>query len=323
MVGNVKELEGKRTFDELVDRDAAARFLEVSPRTLDRWHLLRERPLTNPVWPHGPTPVELPADKTWSLMMDVTQLNRLYGQPDPPSVLIKGPGWGDASFLAAWLTAAAEAQGSLAESSLLVDFDPQVPDRVCIAFIPDFGKSTKGLTQDIGHDRRRSETNLPKSQYVDAFFDAIAAGKEVQAANALRSLESLDGYPLEFLADLLDGLPIYRGIFPHRLELKKLVEKVGRKRSRILQTLIASNWVALPPSFTKLLQEMHPKQLTLFVPLTLHGAQLKLLADLFDAKAVLPEGFYWRLKLVGRRAGAPVNRLNLKRVAKDFWERRS
>ena len=45
MVGNVKELEGKRTFDELVDRDAAARFLEVSPRTLDRWHLLRERPL--------------------------------------------------------------------------------------------------------------------------------------------------------------------------------------------------------------------------------------------------------------------------------------
>jgi len=44
MVGNVKELQGKRTFDELVDRDAAARFLEVSPRTLDRWHLLREGP---------------------------------------------------------------------------------------------------------------------------------------------------------------------------------------------------------------------------------------------------------------------------------------
>ena len=44
MVGNVNELQGKRTFDELVDRDAAARFLEVSPRTLDRWHLLREGP---------------------------------------------------------------------------------------------------------------------------------------------------------------------------------------------------------------------------------------------------------------------------------------
>jgi hypothetical protein len=44
MVGNVKELKGKHTFDELVDRDAAARFLEVSPRTLDRWHLLREGP---------------------------------------------------------------------------------------------------------------------------------------------------------------------------------------------------------------------------------------------------------------------------------------
>jgi hypothetical protein len=44
MVGNLKELQGKRTFGELVDRDGAARFLEVSPRTLDRWHLLREGP---------------------------------------------------------------------------------------------------------------------------------------------------------------------------------------------------------------------------------------------------------------------------------------
>ena len=44
MVGNSKELQGKRVFDELVDRDAAARFLELSPRTLDRWHLLHEGP---------------------------------------------------------------------------------------------------------------------------------------------------------------------------------------------------------------------------------------------------------------------------------------
>jgi predicted DNA-binding transcriptional regulator AlpA len=44
MVGNVKELAGKLVFDELVDRDATAHLLEVSPRTLDRWHLLREGP---------------------------------------------------------------------------------------------------------------------------------------------------------------------------------------------------------------------------------------------------------------------------------------
>ena len=44
MVGNVKELVGKHVFDELVDRDVAAHLLEVSPRTLDRWHLLREGP---------------------------------------------------------------------------------------------------------------------------------------------------------------------------------------------------------------------------------------------------------------------------------------
>ncbi|TXN72856.1 helix-turn-helix domain-containing protein [Methylobacterium sp. WL6] len=31
-------------FAELVDRTAAAELLGVSPRTLDRWHLLREGP---------------------------------------------------------------------------------------------------------------------------------------------------------------------------------------------------------------------------------------------------------------------------------------
>ncbi|ACL55933.1 helix-turn-helix transcriptional regulator [Methylobacterium nodulans] len=37
---------GKRAtlVDDLLTRDAAARLLDVSPRTLDRWHLLRSGP---------------------------------------------------------------------------------------------------------------------------------------------------------------------------------------------------------------------------------------------------------------------------------------
>ena len=146
------------------------------------------------------------------------------------------------------------------------------------------------------------EPESPESQYVDAFFDAIAAGKEVQAANALRSLESLDGYPLEFLADLLDGLPIYRGIFPHRLELKKLGK--GRpKKKPDTSNLNCLELGCATAFFHEIAAGNAPEAANALRTLkTLHGAQLKLLADLFDAKAVLPEGFYWRLKLVGRRA---------------------
>jgi hypothetical protein len=167
------------------------------------------------------------------------------------------------------------------------------------------------------------EPESPESQYVDAFFDAIAAGKEVQAANALRSLESLDGYPLEFLADLLDDLPIYGQIFPHRLEWKKLSGRGRPKKKPDTSNLNCLELGCATAFFHGIAAGNAPEAAKALRTLkTLHGAQLKLLADLFDAKAVLPEGFYWRLKLVGRRAGTPVNRLNLKRVAKDFWERR-
>jgi hypothetical protein len=66
------------------------------------------------------------------------------------------------------------------------------------------------------------EPESPESESVNNFFDAFAAGKGVQVANALRSLKSLEGFPLEFLADLLDGLPTYSQIFSCRLEWEKL-----------------------------------------------------------------------------------------------------
>jgi len=43
-VGKVQTLDSKAAITELVDRQQAARLLGVSPRTLDRWHLLRIGP---------------------------------------------------------------------------------------------------------------------------------------------------------------------------------------------------------------------------------------------------------------------------------------
>jgi predicted DNA-binding transcriptional regulator AlpA len=43
-LGSAKTLDSKAAVGELVDRRQAARLLGVSPRTLDRWHLLRIGP---------------------------------------------------------------------------------------------------------------------------------------------------------------------------------------------------------------------------------------------------------------------------------------
>jgi hypothetical protein len=44
------------------------------------------------------------------------------------------------------------------------------------------------------------------------------------------------------------------------------------------------------------------------------------LADLFDDKAVLPEGFYWRLNLAAPHAGTTVD--SVSSAARDFWWKR-
>jgi predicted DNA-binding transcriptional regulator AlpA len=43
-LGSAKTLDSKAAVSELVDRRQAACLLGVSPRTLDRWHLLRIGP---------------------------------------------------------------------------------------------------------------------------------------------------------------------------------------------------------------------------------------------------------------------------------------
>ena len=160
------------------------------------------------------------------------------------------------------------------------------------------------------------EPDSPESQTIDVFFQAVAAGKGTHAANALRSLESLDGFSLECLADLLDNLPLYGGLFPRQLKLKKLgrgrpknnpdaskLKHLGLGRATaFFQGIAAGN----APEAAKALRSLK----------SLQGTRLNLLADLFDAKAFSPKGFYWRLKLTAPHAGTTRDRLTT--VEKDF-----
>jgi hypothetical protein len=55
-----------------------------------------------------------------------------------PYVLVKGPAWGEAQFYGEWLLAAGKAEAYWKEAYADQDFKQQI-DRVCVAYIPDFG----------------------------------------------------------------------------------------------------------------------------------------------------------------------------------------
>ena len=85
--------------------------------------------------------------------MDATQSNRVSGEPDAPCVLIQGPEWGDASFLGAWLTAAAEAEALWQKAFTESDFEDQMHDRVCIAYILHFGMAACSFVMHLREHR--------------------------------------------------------------------------------------------------------------------------------------------------------------------------
>lgn len=55
-----------------------------------------------------------------------------------PYILVQGPAWGDAQFYGRWLQAAANAEAFWKEAYADEHFKQQI-DRVCTAYIPDFG----------------------------------------------------------------------------------------------------------------------------------------------------------------------------------------
>jgi hypothetical protein len=153
-----------------------------------------------------------------------------------------------------------------------------------------------------------------EAQAIDRFFAAVEDGDEEGAAAALREAGNLSGFPLAFLAELLDpgqgqGRP------PWRLRLARLgkgrprktpSKSSGKRTSAILRDIANGN----APRAAKSLRARK----------RLSGSELKLLADLFDRKTPLPEGHSFRLRFVSNRAGRPVNKLD-KRASDYYWRR--
>jgi len=72
-----------------------------------------------------------------------------------PCVLVEGPSWGDTEFYGRWLLAAAQAEAFWKNAYKDSEFQKQV-DRVCIAYIPDFGISATLIITEL----RQYKTSL-------------------------------------------------------------------------------------------------------------------------------------------------------------------
>jgi hypothetical protein len=69
-------------------------------------------------------------------------------EPTDPYILVQGPAWGDAQFYGEWLLAAAKAEAYWKEAYAHEDFKQQI-DRVCVAYIPDFGMATSRMIMQL------------------------------------------------------------------------------------------------------------------------------------------------------------------------------
>jgi hypothetical protein len=164
------------------------------------------------------------------------------------------------------------------------------------------------------------EPDSAESKHFDDFFEAITAADEAGVASSLRSLESLEGFQLVLLADLLKGHSWYGKNFPRLI----LVKRRGRPKKKIDILKLKGLGLDQATSFFKGIAEGNASKAAkaLRKLKTLNVPQLKHLADLFDVDVALQEPFSSRLELRRRRAGKPVNRFSLENYQKEFRQRR-
>src|SRR5215472_13976184 len=65
-----------------------------------------------------------------------------------PYILVQGPAWGDARFYGQWLQAAANAEAFWKQAYADEDFKQQI-DRVCVAYILDFGIAASRMIMQL------------------------------------------------------------------------------------------------------------------------------------------------------------------------------
>jgi hypothetical protein len=166
------------------------------------------------------------------------------------------------------------------------------------------------------------EPESKESQVVDLFFEALMDGDEIQAASALRQLDSLDGFSIvtKCVACLLAWPFLQQGVVDRRLELKKRTK--GRPKKVQDGSELDNLGLGEATAFFGLIAAGKAYEAGKALDLLegLHGVQLKIFADLFDNNPGLPEAFSWRFKFAAEGPGKPVSRL--RNAAKDFGWRR-
>jgi hypothetical protein len=101
-----------------------------------------------------------------------------------PCVLVEGPSWGDAEFYGRWLLAAAEAEAFWKNAYKDSEFQKQV-DRVCVAYIPDFGISATLIITEL----RQYKTSLTidlNTEEGESFAMMVAMGFLLFPNHAIR-----------------------------------------------------------------------------------------------------------------------------------------
>jgi hypothetical protein len=167
---------------------------------------------------------------------------------------------------------------------------------------------------DIMDEQENPPPDPPEAQAIDRFFAAVENGDEDGAGNALRGAGNLSGFPLAFLAELLDPGEGH-GRLPWRLRFAKLTK--GRPRKTSSKSSGKPNSLFLRQISNGDAQKAAK---SLGARKKLSRSELELLADLFDRSAPLPEGYSFRLQFVSNRTGRPVNKLE-KRADDFYWRR--
>ncbi len=163
-------------------------------------------------------------------------------------------------------------------------------------------------------EEESSPPDPPEAQAIDSLFLAVADGDGGGAAAALRRVGKLSGFPLSFLADILDPAAVH-GSEPWRVRLKKLTKGRPRRLKPKLATGTISPFVHYLSTgdAKKAAQALRSRK-------KVSGSELALLADLFDQNVGLPEGISFRLELASNRSGRPVNKLE-RSVSDFYWKR--
>jgi hypothetical protein len=158
------------------------------------------------------------------------------------------------------------------------------------------------------------EPDSAEALAIDDFFAAVRTGNEGEAAAALRKLPNLTGFPLDFLADILDPAAAC-GKGPWRIRLTQITKGKPKKPKSKSKTDPRG-----PFLYYLSVGDAKKAAKALRLRKKLTGPELAVLANLFDKSVALHKAFFFRFRLLSNRTGRPID--NLSKGASDAsWRR--